>query len=185
MDAIQPVTCINDIRNMATLIFYAILVTVVRKTVEQQSQNKTQKILVALAILITTIPFLPATNVFAYVGFVAAERILYLPSVGFCLLVGIGVQKLLVQQSNRTIICFSLLIVLLASGRRTIQRNNNWIDEEHLYRSGIEINPPKGQANLNWLNFSLLRNASRIFTNKSIKRIATRKTQVTIIIPAL
>lgn len=95
MDAIQPVTCINDIRNMATLIFYAILVTVVRKT-----------------------------------------------SVGFCLLVGIGVQKLLVQQSNRTIICFSLLIVLLASGRRTIQRNNDWIDEEHLYRSGIEINPP-------------------------------------------
>ncbi|XP_045032253.1 protein O-mannosyl-transferase TMTC2-like isoform X2 [Daphnia magna] len=148
MDAIQPVTCINDIRNMATLIFYAILVTVVRKTVEQQSQNKTQKILVALAILITTIPFLPATNVFAYVGFVAAERILYLPSVGFCLLVGIGVQKLLVQQSNRTIICFALLIVLLASGRRTIQRNNDWIDEEHLYRSGIEINPPKAYGNL-------------------------------------
>ncbi|KAI9562598.1 hypothetical protein GHT06_010052 [Daphnia sinensis] len=138
MDSIQPITCIKDIRNLVTLIFYAILVAAIRKT-----------ILAALAIIITTIPFLPATNVFAYVGFVAAERILYLPSVGFCLLVGIGVQKLLViQQSHRTITCFSLLIVLLALGRRTIQRNNDWIDEEHLYRSGIEINPPKAYGNL-------------------------------------
>ncbi|XP_057367403.1 protein O-mannosyl-transferase TMTC2-like [Daphnia carinata] len=148
MDAIQPITCVNDIRNLATLIFYAILVTAVRKTVKQHSENKTQKILAALAIIITTIPFLPATNMFAYVGFVAAERILYLPSVGFCLLVGIGMQKLLVQQSNRTVIYVSVLIVLLAWGRRTMQRNNDWIDEEHLYRSGIEINPPKAYGNL-------------------------------------
>ena len=42
----------------------------------------------SLAMLI--VPFLPASNLFFRVGFVVAERILYLPSVGFCMLVTLG-----------------------------------------------------------------------------------------------
>lgn len=34
--------------------------------------------------------FIPASNLFFYVGFVVAERVLYVPSMGFCLLVGLG-----------------------------------------------------------------------------------------------
>lgn len=37
------------------------------------------------------VPFLPASNVFIRVGFVIAERVLYLPSAGYCLLVALGV----------------------------------------------------------------------------------------------
>lgn len=40
------------------------------------------------------IPFLPATNMFFRVGFVIAERVLYLPSAGFCLLVIVGLRQL-------------------------------------------------------------------------------------------
>lgn len=43
----------------------------------------------SLAMLV--IPFLPASNVFIRVGFVIAERALYLPSAGYCLLVALGV----------------------------------------------------------------------------------------------
>ncbi|XP_063699356.1 protein O-mannosyl-transferase TMTC2 [Culicoides brevitarsis] len=50
-------------------------------------------ILVSLALI--ALPFLPATNIFFYVGFVVAERILYLPSVGYCLLVAMGFSKLI------------------------------------------------------------------------------------------
>lgn len=58
-------------------------------------------ILIALALI--ALPFLPATNIFFYVGFVVAERILYLPSVGYCLLVAVGFSKLIAtidQQSS-------------------------------------------------------------------------------------
>lgn len=41
----------------------------------------------------TVVPFLPATNLFIRVGFVIAERVLYLPSAGYCLLVAVGVTK--------------------------------------------------------------------------------------------
>ena len=38
------------------------------------------------------IPFIPASNLLIRVGFVVAERVLYLPSAGYCLLVGLGVS---------------------------------------------------------------------------------------------
>ena len=40
------------------------------------------------------VPFLPASNIFIRVGFVVAERVLYLPSAGYCLLVALGVAAL-------------------------------------------------------------------------------------------
>lgn len=40
------------------------------------------------------LPFLPASNLFFPVGFVVAERVLYIPSMGFCLLVAYGWSKL-------------------------------------------------------------------------------------------
>ena len=46
-----------------------------------------------LALLV--LPFLPASNLFFPVGFVVAERVLYMPSMGFCLLVAHGFRNLL------------------------------------------------------------------------------------------
>jgi hypothetical protein len=40
------------------------------------------------------IPFIPATNLLFYVGFVIAERVLYLPSIGYCLLVAVSFHML-------------------------------------------------------------------------------------------
>ncbi|XP_055542492.1 protein O-mannosyl-transferase TMTC2 [Wyeomyia smithii] len=55
--------------------------------------NASAAILISISLL--TLPFLPATNLLFYVGFVVAERILYLPSVGYCLLIGLGVGRLI------------------------------------------------------------------------------------------
>jgi len=46
------------------------------------------------SLVLMVIPFLPASNLFFRVGFVIAERNLYLPSTGFVLLVTLGIQKL-------------------------------------------------------------------------------------------
>jgi protein O-mannosyl-transferase len=40
------------------------------------------------------LPFLPASNLFFPVGFVVAERVLYIPSMGFCIMVAYGWSKL-------------------------------------------------------------------------------------------
>lgn len=52
-----------------------------------------RKLLKTLAL--TIVPFLPVSNLFFPVGFVIAERVLYLPSIGFLLLFGQGIDYLL------------------------------------------------------------------------------------------
>lgn len=55
--------------------------------------------LVALSLSLLVLPFLPASNLFFRVGFVLAERVLYLPSAGYCLLIALGVTTLASQST--------------------------------------------------------------------------------------
>lgn len=107
--------------------------------------------LVLFSLCILSLPFLPATNLFFYVGFVIAERVLYIPSIGFCLLVATGARVLYVRLRTSgikaLILCFCAGLVLL-NGLKTIQRNKDWSNEENLYKSGITVNPAKAWGNL-------------------------------------
>uniref|UniRef100_A0A0P6DC12 dolichyl-phosphate-mannose--protein mannosyltransferase n=1 Tax=Daphnia magna TaxID=35525 RepID=A0A0P6DC12_9CRUS len=126
---------------------------------------------IALAMLV--LPFIPATNLFFYVGFVVAERVLYIPSMGYCLLVALGFhfideylgqKELRIRQqqkerhrwkhgnanvySLRFAFRWAFFALLVVFSARTIQRNQDWHTEETLYRSGISVNPPKAYGNL-------------------------------------
>ncbi|KAM8862156.1 protein O-mannosyl-transferase TMTC2 [Synchiropus picturatus] len=96
-------------------------------------------------------PFLPATNLFFYVGFVIAERVLYIPSMGFCLLVAVGVRSLCIRlrrRSSRTLLVYCSFALVLLFGAKTVLRNKDWENEEMLYKSGISVNPAKAWGNL-------------------------------------
>ncbi|KAG9342322.1 hypothetical protein JZ751_016824 [Albula glossodonta] len=95
-----------------------------------------------------SIPFLPATNLFFYVGFVIAERVLYIPSMGFCLLVAVGLRSLYVRlrsRLSRTMVLYCSAGLVVLYGIKTVLRNQDWNNEELLYRSGIAVNPAKGK----------------------------------------
>jgi hypothetical protein len=59
---------------------------------EHKPPREKQLSLFSLSLLV--LPFIPASNLVFPVGFVLAERILYLPSLGICLLIAIGIDKL-------------------------------------------------------------------------------------------
>ncbi|KAM6895354.1 protein O-mannosyl-transferase TMTC2 [Xenentodon cancila] len=107
--------------------------------------------LVLFSLGVLALPFIPATNLFFYVGFVIAERVLYIPSMGFCILVAAGARTLYVRLRTRgcraVLLCFCTGLVLL-NGIRTVQRNEDWSNEENLYKSGINVNPAKAWGNL-------------------------------------
>lgn len=110
------------------------------------SLGAAEAVLAGLALLV--LPLLPASNLFFYVGFVVAERVLYLPSVGFCLLVGIGAvraQRCLRGRSAGRALSMLFALALAALAARTLARNADWHDEVALYRSGIDVNPAKGK----------------------------------------
>lgn len=93
-----------------------------------------QATLISLAIL--TLSFLPATNLFFYVGFVVAERILYIPSIGFCLLIAVGADIIwrACNEQQQRLFCGFLVCVFILSVARTVERNWDWQNEETLYR---------------------------------------------------
>ena len=89
--------------------------------------------LFSLAILV--IAYIPASNLFFYVGFVIAERVLYVPSVGFCLLFSVGFKHIwnaVPRCRPIFLIAFMALIGLFTI--KTIVRNEDWANEESLYR---------------------------------------------------
>lgn len=104
---------------------------------------------VVFSLGLLSLPFLPATNLFFYVGFVVAERLLYIPSMGFCLLVAVGTRALYVRLRTRgpRVVLLGLCAgLVLLYGIKTVLRNRDWSNEEMLYKSGISVNPAKGSV---------------------------------------
>ncbi|XP_057663006.1 protein O-mannosyl-transferase TMTC2-like [Diorhabda carinulata] len=114
---------------------------------EKRQHNSNAAIVLSFAFL--ALPFLPATNMLFYVGFVVAERVLYLPSAGLCLLLGLASGTLWDSyKRHRPVLVCGLVLVLVAFSAKTVIRNKDWYNEEALYRSAIPINPPKAYGNL-------------------------------------
>lgn len=59
------------------------------------------------------IPFLPAANIFYPVGFVIAERVLYISSAGFCSLIVVGLTKITRRKAIRQVWSFTLQILAI------------------------------------------------------------------------
>lgn len=148
MDAVPRVESVADPRNVATALFYAALAAVGRAAVRRRITS------VAVAFALTVASYVPASNALFYVGFVVAERVLYIPSAGYCLLVGCSAVALATRLAGgrhrgrrawlATAVVYALYAVTVAIyGLRTVIRNRDWYDEESLYRSGIPVNPPK------------------------------------------
>lgn len=163
MDAVPLVTTVTDPRNFASLLFYLSLSGVTFKAVRKWTQLNdkckvgvaSEQMAMALAVLVLT--YLPIANVVGYVGFVVAERTLYAPSLGLCLLVAVGASKLWNcsrSGAKRTLLVALAICLLLSLAAKTWRRNADWHDEEALYRSGIAVNPPKGWFD-GWMALSL------------------------------
>lgn len=133
----------TDIRNVSTIITFGIIAALVVRACVSQSLQHSRMLIMCLAWII--FPFLPASNIFFPVGFVVAERILYMPSMGFCLLVAYGYEKIkeLVQgNSNKMkyLLNMSMLLLLLTHARRSYTRNYDWKNEYTLFMSGVHVN---------------------------------------------
>ncbi|XP_032514980.1 protein O-mannosyl-transferase TMTC2 [Danaus plexippus] len=123
-----------------------------KKDNSQKNVYRSPQVAMLLFTAFMSLPFVPASNILFYVGFVVAERVLYIPSVGFCFLLGLGAGTLTKNwrryEMRSRMFMSALLITLLAMSSATMRRNLDWRDEESLFRSAIHINPPKAYGNL-------------------------------------
>lgn len=102
----------------------------------------------AYSILFFLVALLPASNLFFLIGTIFGERLLYLPSVGFCLLAG-GVF-LSLRRRARAVATLFLVLILSAGSVRTLARNRVWRDDASFAMAAARDAPrsPKAQFNL-------------------------------------
>ncbi|KAL0281152.1 UNVERIFIED_CONTAM: hypothetical protein PYX00_002225 [Menopon gallinae] len=87
-----PIVNIIDKRIFFVLLFWVLFGFIIWKGLTTKNFRKQRDILMSVSLIV--IPFLPASNLFFRVGFVLAERVLYIPSAGLCLLVVCGIEVL-------------------------------------------------------------------------------------------
>jgi len=106
-------------------------------------------------------PIFPASNVLFYVGTYIGERLLYLPSVGFCLLLADALvpppspplappsAAAAAGRRRPSAPALGLLLVLCAYAARTVARNRDWRDEPRLFAAALRVCPRSAKALLN------------------------------------
>ncbi|QQP53292.1 Uncharacterized protein FKW44_005727 [Caligus rogercresseyi] len=135
-----------DPRNVATLVLFALGAALAWMAIPGIFFKKEKHhVGVFASLALCCLPFLPASNLFFPVGFVIAERILYIPSMGFCLLVGIGFQTLYGSSSSngfmKTLLKATLFITVMSHVLKCNLRNRDWDNELSIFRSGLRIMP--------------------------------------------
>jgi len=70
-----------------------------------------------MGFLLGLLSFLPASNLMFTVGFVIAERVLYLPSAGFIIIIVLGIRRLCLNyffQRVSSYITYNLYVIFVA-----------------------------------------------------------------------
>ena len=142
MGTIPPVITLYDPRHLLSLL--TLLSLLLFSTFSLTSSSPRAKVsLLALALIV--FPFLPASNLLFPVGFVVAERILYLPSMGFCMLVAYGLWRLIKSWRRPNVLAVMLMLFLGLHIAKTVVRNQDWRDDNTLFHSAIRINSGNGK----------------------------------------
>ena len=104
----------------------------------------------SLAMLI--LPFLPSAHVLVTVGFTVAERVLYLPSMGFCMLVALATPTARARGSGggaakawAWVRALAFAAYLCGHAAGLLRRNNDWRTNLSLLTSGVAHQPTNGK----------------------------------------
>ncbi|KAJ7402693.1 hypothetical protein BTVI_84105 [Pitangus sulphuratus] len=109
---------------------------------------------VLVGLLFLVFPFIPASNLFFRVGFVVAERVLYMPSMGYCILFVHGLKKLSTWLNKWRITVLTLFaLLLLLFSWKTVKQNEIWLSRESLFSSGVKTLPHNAKVHYNYANF--------------------------------
>ncbi|XP_041441947.1 protein O-mannosyl-transferase TMTC1 isoform X2 [Xenopus laevis] len=151
--SIPLIHSIWDVRNLATLLLVGILGLLALHCLASVKRAPNREVLVGLLFLL--FPFIPASNLFFRVGFVVAERILYMPSMGFCILCVHGLKVLQSHMSQRRsltlMLCFLVLLLLFSC--KSVSQSECWRSREALFRSGVQTLPHNAKVHYNFANF--------------------------------
>lgn len=98
-----------------------------------------KKELPVYGVLFYLIALFPVSNILFPVGTLMSERFLFIPSIGFCLIVSWLIHSYIVKGSLKTGINLVLTAIILILGVKTIARNKDWSDNYTLFTTDVKV----------------------------------------------
>jgi tetratricopeptide (TPR) repeat protein len=169
--SIPLVTEVTDERMVLTFVLYTCLLMLAGIAFfPSSSSTDSVRLPLVMGLALIVLPFIPASSMFFRVGFVLADRVLYMPSFGWCILLAHAVQVLAgdhvaaprdeaaaakknddkskdkapktTPRSLKWHVAYAAALAIIgAYGIRTVARNNEWQTSTSLYESGRAVNP--------------------------------------------
>lgn len=99
----------------------------------------------SLGALWILLAFAPVANIAFPIGTIMAERLLYMPSLGFCLVFSVALKQAWNAGQRRLSLAIFVLLVLGLTNRTWV-RNGDWRDNETLFRAAIQTYPQSAKA---------------------------------------
>ncbi|XP_065359456.1 protein O-mannosyl-transferase Tmtc4 [Calliphora vicina] len=154
-DCLRLVENLQDLRVLTILIVYVFIFTCLYKYQYNFAG--------VFGLLLIIIPFLPASGIIK-VGFVIAERVLYVPSIGYCYLVSYGFMWLHETLRFRKTLSFGFIMLVLIFIVRCRQRSAEWLTEEELFTSALDVCPNNAKVHYNIARLSTdMKNNTKAF----------------------
>ncbi|XP_045139721.1 protein O-mannosyl-transferase TMTC4 isoform X3 [Echinops telfairi] len=147
MGCIPLIKSVSDGRIIALAALWLCLIGLICQALCSEDSHKRRILTLGLGFLV--IPFLPASNLFFRVGFVVAERVLYLPSVGYCVLLTFAFGALSKHTKRKKLIAVLILGILILNMLRCMVRSAEWRSEEQLFRSALSVCPLNAKVHYN------------------------------------
>jgi tetratricopeptide (TPR) repeat protein len=136
----------NDLRAIIPLLIYSALLVYALVNIRRKSFS-------SYSILYYLLTLSVVSNLVFPIGTLMNERFLYMPSLGFCLLVAYMFSKYVYKSFNRSAVRLGVMIFLLVaitglSAFKTIQRNKVWEDNFSLFTHDVKISSGSAKARM-------------------------------------
>ncbi|XP_017472263.1 PREDICTED: transmembrane and TPR repeat-containing protein CG5038 isoform X1 [Rhagoletis zephyria] len=143
LGCIELIENVWDLRLQAVLAMYSLIIVA--------CINSKTNFAPVFGLALMVIPFLPASGIIQ-VGFVIAERVLYVPSIGFCFLVAQALSYIYISNSKPWFMSiFKWMVMLLYACLllRTRERSTQWLSEDRLFTSALKVCPNNAKVHYN------------------------------------
>ncbi|KAM4731027.1 protein O-mannosyl-transferase TMTC4 isoform 2-T2 [Anableps anableps] len=148
MGCVPLIKSATDWRVVWLLLLWCFLIGLINQALCSPDSQRRRTLTLGLVLLV--VPFLPACNIFFRVGFVVAERVLYLSSAGYCLLLAYSLGHCCHRWIKyKKLTCVMLLGLLCMYVVRCALRSHQWRSEQSLFSSALSVCPLNAKVHYN------------------------------------
>jgi tetratricopeptide (TPR) repeat protein len=101
-----------------------------------------------LGVVLLLVPLLPVSNLIVPIGTIMAERLLYLPALGFCVLMAVAIERTMRFRRLGKVMVAVTAMLLAAYVGRTVIRNGDWRDDATLFAAALNTAPKSARIQL-------------------------------------